>query len=827
MDILCNYMCNPNKQGFQMVLRSPSLLSFLLLSLTLFLFQCETGEERAEGHYQSGLKLIDAGDPTRALVEFRNVFKLNERHEAARLSYASIQRDRGKFQDSYAQYIRLVELYPDNIDGRRALGEMSIKAMKWDVAERHIRAAFELAPEDVMIKSMTYALNYRQAILDENSEARSEAVNASHIILAANHENQFARRVIIDQLLRDEKYANALEELESALKIEPDNLEYHELKLRTLGALGNQDAIGEHLQAMFSQFPENERISSILIAWYIQRGDLDKAEAFLRQLTKGDGESAEQAKTTVVQFLQRTKGADAARAELETLIANDKNADLYRGLLAVLDFETGNAEKATLDLETVLKNAEPSDQTNNLKVTLAQIRQVTGNHIGARALIEEVLKDDVGNIDALKMRARWLIQDDKTGEAITTLRAVLDQAPRDVDTLTLMAQAHIRDGSRSLAGERLSLAVEASNNAVAESLRYARFLMEDEKLFPAETVLINALRRDPRNTQILKALADIYLAQKDWGRTEGIIEQLGRIDTADTKRLANAIRSSLLLNQGRGDENIAFLQQLVDQGDASIAAAATIVRTHLRNGKPDLAKGYLEEELAKTPEEPILLFLRAGLHTLQGEAEQAEKIYQTLLADEPGSARLIQTYYGMLQNNGRKDEATAVLDAGITATDGAPQLMWIKAGEHERNGNFDGAIAIYEALYEKNSNSLIVANNLASLITTHRDDAEGLERAFAIARRLRDSNIPAFQDTYGWIEYRRGNYEEALEYLKPAAVGLPTDALTQFHLGMTYVAMKNTAKAREVLTRTLELAGDSPLPQFITARETLDGLPAE
>jgi tetratricopeptide (TPR) repeat protein len=810
-----------------MIFRSPSLLSFLLLSLTLFLFQCETGEERAEGHYQSGLKLMESGDPDRALVEFRNVFKLNEKHEAARQTYASIQRGRGKYKDSYAQYLRLVELYPNNIDGRRALGEMSIKAMKWDVAERHIRAAFELAPEDEMIKAMTYALNYRQAILDDNLDARSEAVDASQVILAANHENEFARRVVIDQLLRDEKFTNALEELENALAIEPANLEYHELKLRTLGALGNQDAIGEHLQEMFKQFPKNERITRTLIAWYIQRGELDKAEAFLRQLAEGDDETAEQAKTTIVQFLQRTKGSDAARAELGRLIATDKNTELYRGLLAVLDYETGNAEKAILDLEAVLENAEPSDQANNLKVTLAQIKQVTGNHIGARALIEEVLKDDQGNIDALKMRARWLIQDDKTSEAITTLRTALDQAPRDVDTLTLMAQAHIRDGSRNLAGERLSLAVEASNNAVEESLRYARFLIEDKNLFPAETVLINALRRDPRNVQVLKVLADIYLAQKDWGRTEGIIEQLGRINTDDTKRMANAIRSSLLLHQGRGDENIAFLQQLVDQGDASIAAAATIVQTHLRNSAPDQARNYLEEELVKAPDEPILLFLRAGLHTLQGEENQAETIYRALIADDPSSVRLIQTYYGMLRNNGHKADAMVVLDAGITATNGAAQLMWIKAGEYEQNDEFDAAIDIYEDLYEKDSSSLIVANNLASMITTHRDDAEGLERAFAIARRLRDSKVPAFQDTYGWIEYRRGNYEEALKYLVPAAAGLPKDPLTQYHLGMAYVALKSTAKARETLTRTLEIAGDSTLPQFISAREALDGLPAE
>jgi Flp pilus assembly protein TadD len=166
-----------------------------------------------------------------------------------------------------------------------------------------------------------------------------------------------------------------------------------------------------------------------------------------------------------------------------------------------------------------------------------------------------------------------------------------------------------------------------------------------------------------------------------------------------------------------------------------------------------------------------------------------------------------------------------VLDSALAAQPASATLRWLKAGELERAGDFEGAIAIYEKMYADDSNDVVVANNLASLITTHRTDAESLERAFAVARRLRGSDVPAFQDTYGWIEYRRGNLEEALRHLEPAAVGLPEDALTQFHLGMVYVGLDRTEDARRQLTRALELAGDSQLAQFRTARETLAALP--
>jgi cellulose synthase operon protein C len=42
-------------------------------------------------------------------------------------------------------------------------------------------------------------------------------------------------------------------------------------------------------------------------------------------------------------------------------------------------------------------------------------------------------------------------------------------------------------------------------------------------------------------------------------------------------------------------------------------------------------------------------------------------------------------------------------------------------------------------------------------------------RAWNIARRLRGAERPEFQDTYGWIALRRGEVEEALAHLEPAA----------------------------------------------------------
>ncbi|MEM9523559.1 MAG: tetratricopeptide repeat protein, partial [Pseudomonadota bacterium] len=180
-----------------------------------------------------------------------------------------------------------------------------------------------------------------------------------------------------------------------------------------------------------------------------------------------------------------------------------------------------------------------------------------------------------------------------------------------------------------------------------------------------------------------------------------------------------------------------------------------------------------------------------------------------------------------LNGQGRPEEAETALQAALEALPEALDLLWAQASFRERAGNYEGAIEIYEAMYERAPNSEVVANNLASLLSTYRDDDVSLERAWIVARRLRGIAFPPFQDTYGWLAYRRGDYDVALDHLEPAAAGLPDDPLVQFHLGMTYAALERTEDALEQLNQALEIAGEEDTrAQFDTAREEIARLEA-
>ena len=177
------------------------------------------------------------------------------------------------------------------------------------------------------------------------------------------------------------------------------------------------------------------------------------------------------------------------------------------------------------------------------------------------------------------------------------------------------------------------------------------------------------------------------------------------------------------------------------------------------------------------------------------------------IEEEPGAERVWLALYRLALARGDAAAADALLEEAIAAVPESATLQWTRAGALEREGDVEGAIAIYETLYERDSDAPVIANNLASLLSTHRDDDESLQRAAVISRRLRGSDVPQFQDTYGWIALRRGDVEEALANLEPAAAGMPDDPRVQHHYGLALAAAGRDDEALEVLTRRARQPG--------------------
>jgi tetratricopeptide (TPR) repeat protein len=436
-----------------------------------------------------------------------------------------------------------------------------------------------------------------------------------------------------------------------------------------------------------------------------------------------------------------------------------------------------------------------------------------------------VLAEDSTHVGALKLRARRAIDGDHPEAAIRDLRTALNQEPRDPEILTLMAMAHERAGAHELAGEQLALAVEVSGKGAAESIRYAGFLADDGRLDPAAAVIAEALRQHPQDPELLAALGRLRLGQRDWGAAGEVVASLRALGTPAADAQATALEAETLSGQSHYAEAIDMLEGLSGEAGGPRPALPGIVRTYLRAGDLPGARTYLEAVVKEDGSAPLPRLMLAGVLALSGEAAAAEAGYRELIADMPDYAPAYQGLYLLQAAAGAAEAADATLEAGLAATGRDPRLLFIEAGRLEAMGDFEAAIAVYDDLYARDSGSELVANNLASLLSSHRSDAASQERAYAIARRLRSAEEPHFQDTYGWILMQRGDGEAALPHLERAAAGLPGEPLVLYHLGAAQHALGQPEAARQSLERALALAGPAtPAAAMAEAKGLLEAI---
>ncbi|WP_308918164.1 tetratricopeptide repeat protein [Jannaschia sp. LMIT008] len=817
---------------------------FLLIpALALALAACNSSEERAAEFFRSGLELREEGDLNRAAIEFRNVFRYDGEHRDARLNLAEILLEQGKVPEAYGQYLRLSEQYPDDLDIRTAMALIAIEARQWDEAERHGRMVVDGGVDTLDARVVGVGLDYRAAVAAEDAEAGAEAVARARAILEEAPDRIIPRQVVIADQVEGGDPAAALDDIDAAIAARPDAIDYQMLKLQILAQGGDDDATEAHLRAMFDRFPDNQEVQSTLIAWYVRNDDFDAAEAFLRELAGPDtGETA--GHLAVIRLIEQARGRDAAMAEVARLAeANEgdvANSLFYRSLEASYRFDGGEAEDAIAALQAALETAEAArdpeaedaaalgTEIRRVKGLLAQILLSRGDVVGARALVEEVLAEDSTDVVALRLRGAMLIEDDRPDEAIVDLRRALDQDPRQTDVLLLLAEAHGRNGNRELMGERLATAVQVSGAAPRESLRYVRYLLDDDRAAAARTVLADAREANPRNVDILVETARLALREDALGTVRSALADLERIADADpaAARAATSLRSALLLRSDRREEGLAMLAEQAGAAGEDARSVLAIVQARLAAGEIAEARTYLDDLRAQSPDSADLRLIDAALLAAEGDLEGSEATLRAILEDVPGAPEAVRLLYGQLNAQGRAEEASEVLATALKAQPDSRALRMMRAGELELAGELDAAIEVYDGLYESNSGDIVVANNLASLLTTHREDEASLERASAVAQRLRGTQVPAFQDTYGWIAHRRGDYGEALSYLEPAAEGLPSNPLVNFHLGMTYARLDRPDEARDRLERALELFGEAQVPQVAMARDTLAQLDA-
>ena len=601
----------------------------------------------------------------------------------------------------------------------------------------------------------------------------------------------------------------ALEPLVASPIASKDDFRVNLLKVQIFARKNDLPQAESILRKLIGQKPQDTMLRSQLIQIMGAQRRFDEAETEMRAIAKANPDNSK-AELDVVRLVSGLKGLGAGREELEARIKAGGDVFVYQMALADIDFAQGKFADSVTLLESLIAAKDSPEHILAAQTKLAEFQLRQANYSAAETLAADILKKDQRNISGLKIRAAIRIERGEFESAISDLREALNGSPKSPELLQLMALAYEKDGKIELADRQYADAFKSSSNDSGVALRYVAFLLRQGKSSQAEDVLTQAASRNPRNFEILAALAQIKLSRQDW---TGALAVADTIQNASNVRGAAAqIRGVALAGQGKSDQSIAAFEQAHELAPDAIPPVVLLVNSYLRSGKADKSEALLKEMLKKYPQDVQLIGMMGNTQLALNNFVEAERSFKAAIEIQPKFAGGYRALSDVYTRQKKYDDAANIIQTGLREQPNDLNLKLALAGLLIAKGDPDGAIATYEGILKSAPNMPVAVNNLASLLLDYRTDKSDLESAYSLAESLKGSNVPEFQDTFGWAQYKKGDYAAAVAVLEDAQKKSPNVGSIRYHLGMTYRAMGQADKAAAQLRDALRLEPEgSPL----------------
>jgi tetratricopeptide (TPR) repeat protein len=782
----------------------PSQLLFLLP--VMFLGGCGSPEQRAQGYYERGMALLAKNDDLNARVELTTAVKFKSDLLEAWRALSGID-ERTKSNAALFQDLRrIVELDPNDLDARLKLVRILVGGNASEAALKLVEAANEGDKPNAELHAL------KGVILLKTNDAAG-GVREAQKALDIDPKNVDAIMLLAAKKNADGDADGAIKLLDAAPASPKDDTGIAILKMQAYGRKGDSLKVEALLRTLIAQNPSEPLFRNQLVQLYVAQKRFDDAEKELRTTADANLTNSK-AGLDLVRFLITVKGAASGESELVARIKAGGDVFDYQIALAELDFAQNNMTDAAQVLQDLAKSASTPDRKLAAQNKLAEFYVSKANYAAAEPLIGEILEKDRRNTTGLRLRAAIRIERGQFDSAIADLREALNDQPKSTQLLLLMAAAYQRSGKNELAERQYADALKASGLDPNVALRYVAFLQGRGDAARAEDVLTEVIGRSPRNTQVLGALAQVRLGRQNWTGALAVADVVSRL--ADGRGLSDQIRASALAGQSKFDESIAALQDAHAAAPDAVQPVVSLVNTYVRLKQPDKAEALLQDMLKKYPDNAEILVLMGQTKLAQNKPDDAIQNYKTAVQKQPKDPNGYSALSDLYVRQKNYGSAAEVIQAGLHEQPNNLNFRFTSAGLQILKGEPTAAISQYESILKDQPNSPIAINNLVSLILDNRSDKPSLDRANSLAESLKNSTVPQFEDTYGWSQFKRGDYKAAVATLEAALAKAPKVSALHYHLGMSYAAIGERDKAAEQFKTALELEPDgTPLKDNI------------
>ncbi len=397
----------------------------------------------------------------------------------------------------------------------------------------------------------------------------------------------------------------------------------------------------------------------------------------------------------------------------------------------------------------------------------------------ARAVIDRVTEPYLEYGEAYFARAHAAFNADDPEGALTNLDGALERRP-DWEPAVLMKAQLLQHEHPEQALSVLREYTGRHPDSRQAQLVLARSLAAAKEYREARDAFDKLLETVPEDADALNSSALLSMQIEDWPAAERRLHELMRATPDDGDRVR------LLLGQvaaARGNDSLAEqYYRAVEEGDERIQAQ----------------------------------FLMSRLQSKRGEVELARQTLRSIEGDEAVLRRARVAEAQVLRDAGRYQEAYDLLEAELTRRESDPDLLYETALLAERLGRTDVMEGRLRRLLDVNPDN---AHALNALGYSFADRGVRLDEAYTLIKRASElaPEDPFIMDSLGWVHFRKGENDRALELLK-RAYDQRSDPEIAAHVGEVLWAMDRRDEARQVWHEASERHPDSKELQEVIDR---------
>jgi tetratricopeptide (TPR) repeat protein len=693
--------------------------------------------------------------------------------------------DNGKYEMAQSFFERATMQNPESIEAQYQLAVAHLKQHDDVTAYSLLRTAEERDKQSTV--SLKIRLELAKLFLagHEYEQAQRRLV----WILQRDPNDKSARGLLATSFAGMAHPEEASQEIDRLLSADPGNLQ-----ARVLSAaidLSKRDGAAAEKVLLEGVQTSNRSIDSLLAmaSFYQIVGQIAKSAELYQEIVKRDPKSV--LAHTRLGWLYARAGdkASAERAfrEVATLAPNDSKAVLA---LANYYVNIGDWPEAVTEVERLAKKNKDAGTRN----MLAEVYYFAGRRGDALKLTQQLIDENNQDTRARMLRGMLLLNTQQFDSAIGEFTHVLyyqsDLAPAHY----FLAVASMATGAEQIALQHMERALQINKGMVSARL----WLIDYHFKRGDKTAALNLAREAPEKQQSMPEFVVIRAVCS--GEPNLTLDQ--------QSQLQNALLAKPGLIMDYADVGLAPFLKLYggpvrDQLEAAVKsnpnfrpAQAVLTKILEAQGKQEQALAEMTKKVAANPKSFADLILLAKLQVKAGHLPAARDTLQKANLLKAGSPDVMLGMEQIDEQTGNLDEALTYLQE---LTQKFPKVAegWGRLGAlQERRHAITEARAAYEKALQLDPRDAIATNNLAWLLANSQGE---MDRALTLAKKAHqlDPSNAGLSDTLGWIQYRMGNYPDALEALGEAAKRDPENAYFHYHLGM---AQSRSGRDKEALS---------------------------